>query len=103
MAIKPTKDYSNLIGGEQKYVCSTFTLESNGQLTIASKMPTWQYFLGVLVPRVCPVEENLSIIFMEIQTPRADKLFFLYLYKAYNLYILMDFYLIFWRRVCPQP
>jgi hypothetical protein len=71
MAIKPTKDYSNLIGGEQKYVCSTFTLESNGQLTIASKMPTWQYFLGVLVPRVCPVEEN--------------------------------FYLIFWRRVCPQP
>jgi hypothetical protein len=35
-------------------------------------------------------------------SPRADKLFFSKLYKVYNLYILMDFYLVFSRRVCPR-
>jgi hypothetical protein len=34
--------------------------------------------------------------------PQADKLFFLNLYKVYNLYILMDFYLVLLRRVCPR-
>jgi hypothetical protein len=34
--------------------------------------------------------------------PRADKLFFLNLYKIYNLYILKDFYLVLSRRVCPS-
>jgi hypothetical protein len=32
----------------------------------------------------------------------TDKLFFLNLYKVYNLYILMDFYLVLLRRVCPR-
>jgi hypothetical protein len=31
-----------------------------------------------------------------------DKLFFRNLYKVYNLYILMDFYLVLSRRVCPR-
>jgi hypothetical protein len=35
-------------------------------------------------------------------SPQADKLFFLNLYKVYNLYILMDFYLVFSREVCPR-
>jgi hypothetical protein len=32
---------------------------------------------------------------------RADKLFFLNLYKVFNLYILMNFYLVLSREVCP--
>jgi hypothetical protein len=63
-----TKDSNNLIGGEQKFVCLAFTLESNGQRITTSKTPTWQHFLGVLAPRVCIVEKNLSTILMEIQT-----------------------------------
>jgi hypothetical protein len=35
-------------------------------------------------------------------SPRADKLFFLNLYKVYNLYILMDFYLVLLREVYPR-
>jgi hypothetical protein len=35
-------------------------------------------------------------------SPQTNKLFFLNLYKVYNLYILMDFYLVLWRRVCPR-
>jgi hypothetical protein len=67
-SVERTRDSSNLIGGEQKFVRLAFTLESNNQWTRASKISTWQHFLGVLVPKVCPVEENLSAIFMEIQT-----------------------------------
>jgi hypothetical protein len=35
--------------------------------------------------------------------PRVDKLFFPNLYKLHNLYILMDFYIVFLREVCPNP
>jgi hypothetical protein len=34
---------------------------------------------------------------------RADKLFFLNLYKVYDLYILMDFYLVFLREFVRGP
>jgi hypothetical protein len=47
-----------LIGGEQKFVRLACTLEVNGQRTKASKISTWQYFLEVLVPKVCPVDKN---------------------------------------------
>jgi hypothetical protein len=30
-SVQRTRDSSNLIGGERKFVCSTFTLEANGQ------------------------------------------------------------------------
>jgi hypothetical protein len=33
---------------------------------------------------------------------RVDKFFFLKLYKVLNLYILMDFYLVLSREVCPR-
>jgi hypothetical protein len=36
-------------------------------------------------------------------SPEGDKLFFLNLYKVYNLYILMDFYLFLLREVCTRP
>jgi hypothetical protein len=77
LLVERTKDFSNLIGGEQKFVHLAFTLESNKQRTTASKMPTLYYFLEVLVPRVCPVEENLSAIFMETQNlPKSTNFFF---------------------------
>jgi hypothetical protein len=69
MAIGQTdKEFSNLIRGKQKFVHFAFILEAKGQLTTASKTSTWQYFLGVLVPKVCLVDENLLAIFMETQT-----------------------------------
>ena len=68
LLVKQIRDSINLIGGEEKFFRSAFTLEANCQWTKASKIPTWQHFLGVLVPKVCMVEEKLSTIFMEIQT-----------------------------------
>jgi hypothetical protein len=44
-------------------------------------MSKWQLFLGVLVPRVCPVNKNPN-------SPPGDNFFFPNLYKVYNLYIL---------------
>jgi hypothetical protein len=51
---------------------------------MASKIPTWQHFLRVLVSRVCLVEESLFTIFME--TP----------------ILLIDVYLVLSRIVCPR-
>jgi hypothetical protein len=80
---------------------STFTLEANGQQTTTSKMPTWQYFFGVLGPSLLGggkfVHNN---IYGNPNSPQADKFFFPNLYKLHYLYILMDFYLVLLRRVC---
>jgi hypothetical protein len=38
------------------------------QQPAAFKMPTWQHFLGVLATKVCPMEEILFAILVEIQT-----------------------------------
>ena len=35
------KDFSNLIGGNQKFLYCTFTVEVNSQKTMASKTPIW--------------------------------------------------------------
>jgi hypothetical protein len=79
------------------------SLSTRGQRTIASKIPTWQYFLEVLAPRVWQVEKNLSAIFMETQTLlKWTNFSFPNLYKIYKLYILMYFYLVFLRRVCQK-
>jgi hypothetical protein len=40
-SVEKTKDSSNVIGGEQKFVHLAFTLKANSQRTMASKMPTW--------------------------------------------------------------
>jgi hypothetical protein len=58
--VKQVNDFSNVIGGEQKFVCSAFTLETKGQRTTPSKMPTWHHFLWVLATRVYLVEKSLS-------------------------------------------
>jgi hypothetical protein len=41
-------------------------------------------------------------IYRNPNSPQTDKLLFPNLYKVYNLYILMDFYLILLRRVCTR-
>jgi hypothetical protein len=44
--VKKTKDFNNVIGGEQKFIRSTFILEANGLRTMPSKIPTWEHFFG---------------------------------------------------------
>jgi hypothetical protein len=51
--------------------------------------------LGVLVPKVCG--KLVHNIYGNPNSPQVDKIFFLNLYKVYNLYILMDFYLVLWN------
>jgi hypothetical protein len=62
LSVEKTKDLSNLVGQEQKFVLWAFTLEANGQKTMPSKTPTWQNFLWVSAPRIWPVHENLSTV-----------------------------------------
>jgi hypothetical protein len=47
-------------------------------------------------------EKLVHNIYGNPNSPRANKLFFLNLYKVYNLYILIDFYLVLSREVCPR-
>jgi hypothetical protein len=44
----------------------------------------------------------LSNIYENPNSPRTNKFFFPNLYKLHYLYILMDSYLILWKRVCPR-
>jgi hypothetical protein len=59
-SVEQTRDSSNLIGREPKFVHSAFILEANSQQTRASKTSTWEHFFGVLAPKVCPLEESLD-------------------------------------------
>jgi hypothetical protein len=60
-------------------------------------------FLWVLAPQVCLVEETLSTILMEIQILfKQTNFLFPNLYKCCSLYVLMDFYLILLKKVCPR-
>jgi hypothetical protein len=85
--IEGIKNSSNLIGGEQKFVSLAFTLEANGQQTMASKTSTCQQFLGVLAPRISQVEENLSAIFMQTQTLFKQTNFSFQTYTKYTICI----------------
>jgi hypothetical protein len=77
LLVKQTKDSSHLIGGEQKFVHLVFTLKATGQQTTTSKTPTWQHFLGVLGPRVCPMEEILiRNIYRNPNSPQTNKFSF---------------------------
>jgi hypothetical protein len=72
-SVERTMDSSNVIGGKQKFVRPAFTLEANSQRTMPNgqcppKCLHGSTFRRFLVPRVCLVEENLSMIFMETQT-----------------------------------
>jgi hypothetical protein len=97
-----TRDSRNLIGGEQKFVYSPFSLKTNGQRTKASKMPTCSTFGSFGTKSLSGGGKLVFNIYGNPNSPQADKLFFLNLYKVYNLYSLMDFYLVLWKRVCPR-
>jgi hypothetical protein len=81
-SVKQTRDFSNLIGGEQNFVRSAITLEANS-LQNAYMVALFGSFGG----KSSASRGNPS-------SPQMDKLFFLNLYTIYNLYILMDFYLV---------
>jgi hypothetical protein len=43
-------------------------LHTRGHQTTAFKTPIWQHFLGILAPRIYPMDESLSAMLMEIPT-----------------------------------
>jgi hypothetical protein len=90
-SVEQTRDSSNLIGGEQKFVSLAFTLEANDQWTKASKMPTWQHFLSFGTKILSSGRKLVRNIYGNPNSPQADKHFFLNLFKVYNLYICNGF------------
>jgi hypothetical protein len=66
--VKNTKDSSNLIDPEQKFVMWAFLLEDNGKKTAPSKTLTWQHFLWVLAPRVWHMGQSVSTTLIKIQS-----------------------------------
>jgi hypothetical protein len=58
--VERRRNSNNLIGGEPKFVFWTFTREAIAQRRMPSKMPTWQYFLKVLAPRVSPIHQEFG-------------------------------------------
>jgi hypothetical protein len=95
LSVEQTKDSNNMICGEQKFVHLAFALKANGQRTMPSKKPTWQYFLRVLIPKVCPVEESLSMIFMGTQTLFSEQTFLSKLIQTPQF--------IYFNRLLPHP
>ena len=103
-SIKCTRNSNNLIGGEQKLVHLAFTLKANGQrppnvymIDLFGNFGAKSLYSGGKL--VCNIYGNPN-------SPQANKIFFLNLYKVYTLYIKMDFYLIPSKRIClrsPQP
>jgi hypothetical protein len=91
-----------VIGKEQKFVCLTFIVEANSRRTIPSKMPTWKHFLYFGTKSLSGGGKLVHDIYENPNTPRANKSFVPKLYKFYNLYILIDFYLVLWREVCSR-
>jgi hypothetical protein len=96
LSVERTRDFSNLIGVEQKFVHLAFTPETNGLQNVYMAVLFVAKSLSGGGKLVCNIYENPN-------SSRANKVFFLNLYKVYNLYILMDFYLVLSREVCPTP
>ena len=61
-------NFSNFIVLKLKISHLGFTLRAKGQGLKALIMPTWQYFLRVLAPRVRPLEESLRWTRIKTQT-----------------------------------
>jgi hypothetical protein len=57
-----------LNGGKQKFVFWAFTREGVAQRRKSSKMPTWQHFLRVFVPKFLFSTKSLGKMRMETQT-----------------------------------
>lgn len=96
--VERTKNSSNLIGGEQKSVCLAFALKVDGlqiayMVALFGSFGTKNLFSG---------EKLIRNIYENPNSRQTDKLFFPKLYKVFNLYILMDFYLVLSRRLCPR-
>jgi hypothetical protein len=87
-----------IINGEQKFAHWAFILEANNlqntyMVILFGSFGAKNLFDGGKFVRNINGNPN---------SPHVDKLFFPNLYKAHILYILMDFYLILSRRVCPR-
>jgi hypothetical protein len=84
-----------LIGREQKFVRLAFILEANGLQNAYMAV----FFGSFAAKSLFGGGKLVYSIYGNPNPPRVD---FLNLYKVYNLYILMDFYLVLSRRVCPR-
>jgi hypothetical protein len=95
--VEQTKDFSNVVGGEQMLVHSAFTLEANALQNI--------YMAIILVSfgakSLFGGGKFVYNIYGNPNCPQVDKLFFPNLYKLHSLYILIGFYLVFLREVYP--
>jgi hypothetical protein len=89
--------------GKQKLVLWAFTLDDTQQIT-ASETPIRQHYLEVLAPRVCLMEESLSIILIEIQILLEWTYFSFqtYINSIFKFTILIDSFHIYLRIVCPR-
>jgi hypothetical protein len=65
-------------------------------------MPTWQHFCEFWHQSLSGGKKFIYNIYGNPNCARLDKLFFPNLYKLYNMSILMDFYLVPLREVCPR-
>jgi hypothetical protein len=79
--VEKIKDFSNLIGGKQGFICWAFMLEANKLQT------TYMAILSVnLALRICQVEDSLFAVLMKIQT------FFERIFFSFQTFISSVFY-----------
>jgi hypothetical protein len=90
-----------LIGGEQKFVCLAFTLKAKKKNALQNTYMAI-LFRSFGIKSLSDGGKLVRNIYGNPNSPRANKPFFPNLYKVYNLYILMDFYLVLSMEVCPR-
>ena len=91
-------DSSNLISEEQKFICWAFILKANNFQN--TYMGAFFVSFGTKI-----LSCGDKFIQDKIGNPNSlwmNKPFFPKLYKLYNLYILMDFYLALLKKICPR-
>jgi hypothetical protein len=90
LLVKKTKDSNNLIGGEQMFDHLAFKQKANNLQNAYMATTFWSFGAKSLFGG----GKFVHSIYENPNSPRADKPFFLNLYKLHYLYILMDFYLV---------
>ena len=99
--VEQTKDSSNVIGREKKFVHLAFALEANNQRIMPSKNNyITSIFMNFGAKSLFGWGKFVHDIYENPNSPWADKLSFPNLYKLHDLYILMDFFLVPLTEVC---
>jgi hypothetical protein len=97
--VEGTKDSSNLISWEWKFVLCTFILQRPKDNTIQNTYMV-TIFMSFSTKSFAGGRKFLHDINDNLDSPWEDKPFFPNLYKLHNLYTLMDFHLVLLRGVC---